>query len=137
MPWRALGSFIKRQTSGTSSDNEWYEWQRMTTSNNEWYNEPQRMTTSDNEWQRMTKSEMTFQLIFLFFFQIKEEPTTKHPKEKFLHLEEDLWTKPIELRAETSTQKEILTARSRNWRSSCSYIFTKKVFLKNFAIFSF
>ena len=68
------------------------------------------MTTSDNEWQRMTKSdnewyEWPFQLIFLFFFQIKEEPTTKHPKEKFLHLEEDLWTKPIELRAEASTQK--------------------------------
>ena len=45
------GSFIKSQTSGTSSDNEWYnEWQRMTTSgttsDNEWYNEWQRMTTS-------------------------------------------------------------------------------------------
>ena len=65
-------SFIKRQTSGTksdnerqrmtTSDNEWYnKWQRMTTSDNEWYNEWQRMTTSDNEWynewQRMTTSD--------------------------------------------------------------------------------
>ena len=69
-------SFIKRQTSDTSSDNEWYnEWQRMitsgTTSDNEWnrvatnkdewYNEWQRMITSgttsgkmsDNEWNRV------------------------------------------------------------------------------------
>ena len=35
--------FIKRLTSDTSSDNEWY---------NEW----QRMRMSDNEWQRMTLS---------------------------------------------------------------------------------
>ena len=40
-------SFIKRQTSGTSSDNEW---QRMTKSGNKW----QEMKTSDNEWQRVT-----------------------------------------------------------------------------------
>ena len=43
-------SFIKRHTSGISSENEW---QKMTTSDNEWYNEWQRMTTSgttsDNE----------------------------------------------------------------------------------------
>ena len=42
-----IRSFIKRQTSATSSDNEW---QRMTTSDNEWYNEWQRITTSDNKW---------------------------------------------------------------------------------------
>ena len=57
-------SFIKRQTSGTSSDNEWQrvttsgttsdkEWQRVTTSDNEWYNEWQRVVQqvikSDNE----------------------------------------------------------------------------------------
>ena len=59
------GSFIKRQTSGTTSDNEWQrvttsgttsdnEWQRVvqrvatsgTTSDNEWYNKWQQMTTS-------------------------------------------------------------------------------------------
>ena len=51
-----LRSFIKRQTSGTSSDNEW---QRMTTSDNEWYNEWQRMTTSDNEWQRVVQQVTT------------------------------------------------------------------------------
>ena len=57
--------FIKRQTSGTSSENEWqrmkksgttseYEWQQVTMRDNEWYNEWQRVTmsstTSDNEW---------------------------------------------------------------------------------------
>ena len=42
-----IWSFIKRQTNGTSSNNEW---QRMTTIDNEWYNEWQGMTTSDNEW---------------------------------------------------------------------------------------
>ena len=57
--------FIKRQRSGTSSDNEWYnEWQRVTTSgttsDNEWYNEWQQMITNGNEWynkcQRLTTS---------------------------------------------------------------------------------
>ena len=75
---KILWSFIKRQTSGTSSDNEWQrvvqrvitndsawynEWQRMTTSDNEWYSEWQRMTTSgttsDNELHRMTTSGTT------------------------------------------------------------------------------
>ena len=63
---------MKRQTSGTSSDNEW---QRVTTSG----------TTSDNECQRVT-----IPANFSFFFQVKEEPTTKHPKENSLNLEEDL-----------------------------------------------
>ena len=58
------GSFIKSQTSGTSSDNEWYnEWQRMTTSgttsDNEWQRVTTSGTTSDNEWQRMTTSGTT------------------------------------------------------------------------------
>ena len=110
--------------SGTTSDNEW---QRVTTNDKEWQRVAQRVTTNANEW--------LFQLIFLFF-QIKEKPTTKHPKENFLNLEEDLWRRPIELRAETSTQKEILTVRSRNCRSSCSQIFIKISVLKNFAIFT-
>ena len=80
--------------------------------------------TSDNECQRVTIPTN------FSFFQIKEELTIKHPKENFLNHEEDLWRRPIELRAETSTQKEILTVRSRNCRSSCSQIFTKIVFLK-------
>ena len=76
------GLFIKRQTSDTSSDNEWYnEWLWMTTNDDEWHNEWQRviqrekrlttndnewqqMTTNDNEWQRMTTA---FWLIFFFF----------------------------------------------------------------------
>ena len=90
-------SFIKRQTSGTSSDNEW---QRMTTSGTTSDNEWQRVTTSgttnDNEWQRVTISAN------FSFFQIREEATTKHPKENSLNIEEDLWRRPIELRAETS-----------------------------------
>ena len=60
------GSFIKRQTSGTSSENEWYnEWQRVvklvTTNDNEWQWLVQRMTTSDtmsdNKWQWVTASD--------------------------------------------------------------------------------
>ena len=53
-------SFIKRQTSGISSDNEWYnKWQRMTTSgttsDNEWQRVTTSGTTSDNEWQRVVQ----------------------------------------------------------------------------------
>ena len=110
-------------TSGTTSGNEWYnEWQRMTANYKEWQQE-----TRNNEW--------PFRLIFLFF-QIREETTTKHSKENSLNLEEDLWRRPIELRAETSTQEEILTVRSRNCISSCSQIFIKISVLKNFAIFT-
>ena len=104
--------------SGTMNDNEW---QRMATSG----------TASDKEWQWVTISAN-----FSFFFQIREESTTKHPKENFLNLEGDLCRRPIELRAETSTQEEILTVRSRNCRSSCSQIFIKISVLKNFAIFT-
>ena len=94
------GSFIKRQMSGTSSDNKWQRVLTSTiTSDNEW-NKWQRMTasdtTNDNEWQHVTI------LANLSFFQIREEPTTKHPKENSLNLEEDLWRRPIELRAEAS-----------------------------------
>ena len=46
------GSFLKRQTRGTSSDNEWI---RMIPSGNEWFNKWQRMTTSDNDWQRVVQ----------------------------------------------------------------------------------
>ena len=83
-------SFIKRQTNGTSSDNEWY---------NEWYNEGQRVvqrvttsgTTSDNEGQRVAISANSS------FFRIREESTTKHPKVNKEDLEEQ---RDIELRAE-------------------------------------
>ena len=51
-----IRSFIKRQTSGTLSDNEW---QRMTTSgttsDNEWQLVVQRVTTNDCEWQRQVQ----------------------------------------------------------------------------------
>ena len=115
----------------TTSDNEWQRVvQRVTTNDNEWQRVVQRVTTNDNEWQRVTISAN------FSFFQIREEPTTKHPKENSLNLEEDLWRRPIELRAETSTQEEILTVRSRNCRSSCSKIFIKISVLKYFAIFT-
>ena len=64
-----------------------------TTSDNEWYNEWQRMTMSDKEWQRVTI------LANFSFFQIREEATIKHSKESSLNIEEDLWRRPIELRA--------------------------------------
>ena len=70
-------------TSGTTSDNEW---QRVTTSG----------TTNDNGWQQVTISAN------FSFFQIREEPTTKHPTENSLNIETDLWRRPIELRAETN-----------------------------------
>ena len=120
-------------TSGTTSDNEL---QPVTTSDNksqsdnEWQGITTNGTMSDNEWQRVTISTN------FSFFQIREEPTTKHPKENSLNLEEDLWRRPIELRAETSTQEEILTVRSRHCRSSCSKTFIKISVLKYFAIFT-
>ena len=67
-----MGSFIKRQTRGTSSDNEWQrvvqrvttndnEWQRETANgtrnDNEWYNKWQWVTANDNRWQQMTMSD--------------------------------------------------------------------------------
>ena len=67
-----------------------------TTSDNEWQRVVQGMTVSDKEWQRVTISAN------ISFFQIREEATTKHPKENSLNIEEDLWRKSIEIRAETS-----------------------------------
>ena len=108
---RIFRSFIKRQTSGTSSGNEWQRViQPVATSDNKWYNEWQRVTTNDKGWQRVVQqviandsrwqrvtrndngwyNEWPFRLIFLFF-QIREEPTTKHPQENSLNLEDDLW----------------------------------------------
>ena len=55
------------------------------------------MTTSDNERQRVT-------IPANFFFQIKEKPATKHPKENFLNLQEDLWRRAI--RAEQEPKKK-------------------------------
>ena len=103
----------------TTSDNEW---QRVTKSDKERQRVEQRVTTNVNEW--------PFQLIFFFLFKSKRSLPLSTLKENFLNFEEDLWRRPIELRAETSTQKEILPVRSRNCRSSCSQIFIKLVFLK-------
>ena len=71
----------------TTNDSEWQQVTTSdTTSDNEWYNEWQRVTTNDNESQRMAFKA----IFFFFFFRIREEPITKHPKEKSLNLEEDL-----------------------------------------------
>ena len=67
------------------------------TSENEWQRMVQRVTTNDNEWQRVTISTN------ISFFQIREEPTTKYPKENSLTIEEGIWRMVIELRAETSS----------------------------------
>ena len=71
-------SFIKRQTSGKSSDNEWQrmtmndnkwynKWQQMATSDNKWYNEwwrvVERVTTDDNEWQRVATNDNEWQRV--------------------------------------------------------------------------
>ena len=117
----------------TTSDNEWCgtindnEWQRVTTNGKERQRVVQRVTPNDSEW--------PFRLIF-DLFQIREEPTTKYLMENSLNLEEDLWRRPIELRAETSTRDEIVTVRSRNCRSSCSQISIKISVLDDFAIFT-
>ena len=103
-----LGSFMKKQTSGTSSDNEGQqvttsgttsdnEWQRVTTNSNKWYNEWQRVTTNDNKWQRVIISAN------FSFFQIREKPTTKHRKENSLNIKEDHEKRSIELWVETSS----------------------------------
>ena len=67
---QSLWSFIKRQTSGTSSDNKWQrmttndtmsdsEWQRVITIDKEWQRVAKSSITSDNEWQRLTTSGTT------------------------------------------------------------------------------
>ena len=65
------------------------------------------------------------------FFRIKKESTTKHPKENFLNLKENLEEKrDLELRAEGSPREKVLMVRSRNCRSSCLQLFSKIGVLK-------
>ena len=91
--------FIKRKTSGILSDNKW---RRVTTSDNEW----QQVATNANEW--------PLRLIYLFF-QIKEEPTTKHPKENSINLEEDLWFfKWIKSKNKQEQQKQLFVDFHQN-----------------------
>ena len=83
----------------TKNDNEWCnEWQQVTANDNERYSEWQRVvqkvTTNDNEWQWVTTNDSEWQRVVVSanfpFFQIKEDPTTKHSKENSFNLEEDL-----------------------------------------------
>ena len=75
---REKSSFIKKQTSDTSSDNEWQRVTKMTTSGttsyHEWYSKWQQVVISANS----------------PFYPTREKPTTKHPKDNSLDLEEDL-----------------------------------------------
>ena len=65
----------------TMSDNEWQQveqiWQRVTTSgttsDNEWYNEWQRMTTTDIKWQRVTKNDNEWQRVIQRLITNKNE----------------------------------------------------------------
>ena len=103
-----VGSFIKRQTSGTSSDNEWQRVVQQvatmttsgTTSDNEWYNKwynewqqvvqrvVQRVTTNGNEWQQMTTSD---HFGWFFFFSNKRGAYQSAPEgELFKH-----WKGPL------------------------------------------
>ena len=69
--------------------------QRVTTSGTT-NDERQRMTTSDSEWP-------FWLILFFFFFRIREESTTKHPKNYSFNLKGDLDGKrDIKLRAEGS-----------------------------------
>ena len=100
-------------------------------SDNEWYNGWERVTTNDNEWQRLAISANSS------FFQIREESTTKHPKENFLNIKEDLEeNRDIKLRAEGSPWEKILRVRSRNCRNSYLQVFLKIGILEIFAIFT-
>ena len=101
---------------------EWYiAWKRVTTSrttsDNEWQRVVQRattsFTTSDNEWQRVTISAN----FSFFFFQIREEPTTKHSKENSLDIEKDLWRRPIELRTETKPLRRNINSKKEEWQN--------------------
>ena len=79
----------------TTSENEWYnELQQIatsgTTSDNDWYNERRRVqpiTASENKWQRVITNDNERQRVVIlanfpfFFFWIREESTTMHPKE--------------------------------------------------------
>ena len=92
-----LRSFIKRQTSDTSSDNVWQRVKKSgitsDTNDNEWYNEwqrvvqrvVQRVATNDSEWKRMTMSRYFGQ----FSFFSREDSTNRHPNENPLNFEED------------------------------------------------
>ena len=50
------------------------------------------------------------------FFQIREEPTTKHLKENSLNIEEDLGRRPIELRAETKPLRRYINSKKEEWQ---------------------
>ena len=49
---------------------------------------------------------MTILANFSFLKKNKKEPTTKHPKENFLNIENDLWRRPIELGKKQAFKKK-------------------------------
>ena len=64
---------------------------RVTASDNQWQRAVEQVTINDNKWQWMatmgTTSDKEWQRVVILanfpFFQIREEPTTKHPKKNF------------------------------------------------------
>ena len=49
---------------------------------------------------------MTILANFSFLKKNKKEPTTKHPKENFLNIDNDLWRRPIELGKKQAFKKK-------------------------------
>ena len=84
---------------------EWYIELRVTANYNELYITKvlQRVTasnmTGDTSGTTSNNEQVTISAIFSFF-QIREKPIAKHPKENSLNLEEDLRRGPTELQAE-------------------------------------
>ena len=56
----------------------------MTVINNKWQRVLQQVKTGESEWQQVVT------LANFRFLRIREEPTTKHPKENTLNTDEDL-----------------------------------------------
>ena len=78
---------------------------------NEWQQVAQQVTMSDNEWQRGQSVVISANFPYS---RIREEPTTKHPKENSLKLEEDLEERHWIKRGKKPL-REILTIRNRIW----------------------
>ena len=63
------------------------------------------------------------------FFQIREEPTTKDPKENSLNIEEDLWIK-----SRNKPLRRNINSKSQEWEKQLFADLIKISVLKNFAI---
>ena len=104
IPWSTVKSFsqITRQTHETNSLNQrTLNHQRKYQILSIFVKTQTNGTSSDNGWHRVTISAN-----FSFFKKNKKEPTTKHPKENSLNIENDLWRRPIELGKKQAFKKK-------------------------------